>query len=216
MSAAAKLKPAPDPTEAARGALAATFREIATLRAGLDANARDIDAARASIEAAEKEIELKREELEKTPALERRPLRDRLADLEEHLGDLRTHLQELRVARGHVPGSICAATHSLEHRLEMAQQKALRQRGDILKASPAALKMIERFHVMREELQGVEATIEAIAALGGIADRGGHGMAPSPNWWRWARPGFVMRCDPAWAAALAALETNPLAPLPGE
>jgi hypothetical protein len=66
----------------------------------------------------------------------------------------------------------------------------------------------------REEVQGLEATIEAIAERRGVIERSEGGIAASPTWWIRAREGFMPRCDPHWAAAMDALLTDPQAALP--
>jgi chromosome segregation ATPase len=145
MAKSATLKLAPDPTEPARAELAETLARIEELKASLVLNQRDIDQARADIDATIKQIDEARDELAKTPALQKRPIRERISDLESHLQELKEHLQELHAKRGHYPGCLQPLATSLEVQLDFAQQNARRCTGHILQAHPAVLKLNERF-----------------------------------------------------------------------
>jgi chromosome segregation ATPase len=219
IAAARKLKPAePEPeldaVAAARGALSEVFDELAALRSAFDLNGRDLDAARQDIAQTEKDIAAAKEELEITPALQKRKLREKIQDLEAHLGELQEHKRELEIKRGHYPGCMQVHYASFETRLTLATQKAVRLRGEVLKAHPGVMRLIEEFQAKRAEVANLEATLMEIQKAGGIVDRSTDGFVAGNSWWsRWPMT-FRAAPDLTWMKAIEALGSNAAASLP--
>jgi len=187
MATAAKRKPADlgpevDAVAQARAALAAVFDELAALRAAFELSGRDIDAAREQIRATEKEIAKQEEVLAKAAALQKRATRQRIQDL-KRVSDLRGHKSELEARHAYVPGSMTVNAASLEERIKSAESRKKRAIGDVLKAHPGVLQLIEHFHAKRAELANIEATLAAIAKADGIAPNAGDGLAARETWW---------------------------------
>jgi chromosome segregation ATPase len=215
MSKAAALKIAPDPTEAPRAEIRDALRKIGELKAQLVLNQQDIDAARESIRQTKTEIEDKRKELEATPALGKRKVRNALAGLEEHLEDLQAHLLELKRRKGHDPDFLQRDWKSLEAQIESEESRIKECRRQILKASPVVARLIDRFLAMRLELSVLQENIREIWSVGGIVPRKeAENFAPSDTFWASPPHGHILRPDPRWKAAIEALLSDPDTILP--
>jgi hypothetical protein len=192
MISALKARRDTDPT---RGALAAAIEKLASLRGEVAANE---DAGRAAWELlheASAAARKAREAVDNAPALERREKAEALTKAENRVEDVRAHRQEF-AAKG----------EDLRQRLDWAEPNLRNRIAGVVQ--PHAAAIVKVYKAKQQELLVLGATLNFISSKNGLAreDRNWH-----------AQPVFTPHHpDPAWVQWIAALETHPNAPVPGD